>query len=256
MIRLLWNLYARYYEHVVRLRPHQDMLDQVMDALDVAPGMRVLDAGCGSGILGERLAAACPNTEYLGVDFSPNMLRQARARCLWPSSFNFKEADVDDLLANNATCYDRIVSVNLIWTLEDPQRTLKHMTARLVPGGRMVHATPRFAFRAGLILWRHLRSQRGWALCRALLGLPVLLLVGFLNLLLLAQAAILARDKSGKLRWHKDGLIELLRNAGAEPRDVRLCYAGQDYLVVAERARAVPIDTNRGAHPRCSNGSR
>jgi SAM-dependent methyltransferase len=235
MTTLLWNVYAHCYERITRLRPYQDMLDEIVAALEVGPGMRVLDAGCGSGALGGRLAAVCPDIAYVGVDLSSRMLAQARGQRSWPPSFVFNQANVDELLANDATCFDRIVTVNLIWMLPDPQGTLSRMTTRLVPGGRMVHATPRFAFRAGLIVWQHLRSQRGWALARALFGLPMLLFAGLLNLLLLAQGALLARSPRAKLRWHEAGLIELLRGAGVEPREVRPCYAGQDVLLVAER---------------------
>lgn len=240
MPKLLWNLYALCYDAVTRLLPYQEMLDQVVDALEVAPGMRVLDAGCGTGVLAERLAKACPDIELVGVDHSSAMLARARARRAWPGSFTFVEQDIDRSLAADAAGFDRIASVNVIWTLPDPQATLALMTAGLRPGGRMVHTTPRFSFRAHVIVWRHLRGQKGWALARALLGLPVLLCAGLLNLLLVAQSALLARAPRARQRWHEDGLVALLREAGAEPRPVRPCYAGQGYLIVAERRTPPP----------------
>ena len=219
MPKLLWNLYALCYDAVTRLLPYQEMLDQVVEALEVAPGMRVLDAGCGTGVLAERLAMACPDIELVGVDHSSAMLARARARRAWPGSFTFVERDIDGSLAADAAGFDRIASVNVIWTLPDPQATLAHMTAGLRPGGRMVHTTPRFSFRAHVIVWRHLRGQKSWAL---------------------AQSALLARAPRARQRWHEDGLVALLRDAGAEPRPVRPCYAGQGYLIVAERRTPPP----------------
>jgi SAM-dependent methyltransferase len=238
MSKLLWNTYAQCYEAIAGLLPYQEMLDEVVAALEVRPGMRVLDAGCGIGVLAERLAKVCPDIEYLGVDLSSSMLARARKRQAWPTSFTFAEDNIDKVLADGAPKFDRIASVNVIWTLPDPRGTLGRMTMALRPGGRMVHTTPRLAFRAYVIVWRHLCGQKGWRRLRALLGLPVLLFAGLLNLALVIESMILARAPRAKQRWHKEGLFELARAAGAEPSPVRPCYAGQGLLLVAERPAA------------------
>jgi SAM-dependent methyltransferase len=235
MPRLLWNLYARCYDRITELLPYQEMLDEVVGALDLRPGMRVLDAGCGTGALAERLAAKHPDVELVSVDWSPAMLGRARRRRAWPATFTFAEGDLDDLLAADERGFDRIASVNVIWTLPDPQRTFAQMTRRLRDGGRMVHATPTWRLRAHAIVWRHLRGQEGWNLLRALLGLPVLALAGLLNLLLLVQGKLFARAPRAGKRWHADGLAELFRAAGAPLSMVQPCYAGQDVLLVCEK---------------------
>jgi SAM-dependent methyltransferase len=242
MSHLLWNLYAVCYERIVRLLPYQEMLDEVASALEVAPGMRVLEAGCGTGALAERLARACPQIDYAGVDMSEAMLARARRRRAWPPTFAFTAGNLDDFLTGRVDRYDRIASVNVIWTLPDPRNTLARMTAGLRPGGRMVHATPRFAFRAWVVVWRDLRGQKGWRRLRALLGLPVLLCAGLLNLLLVLQSALAARAPRAGQRWHEDGLVALVRDAGARPQVVRPCYAGQALLLVADR----PAPTSGG----------
>ena len=235
MPKLLWNLYARCYDRITGLLPYQEMLDEVVSSLELRPGMRVFDAGCGTGALAERLAARHPDIELLAADLSPSMLKRAHARRGWPSSFKFVEGNIDDVLASDERGFDRIVSVNVIWTLPDPQRTFARMTARLRDGGRMVHATPSWRFRAHAIVWRHLCGHRGWARLRALGGLPVLALAGLLNLLLLVQSMVFARAPRASKRWHADGLVELLRAAGASPGTIRPCYAGQDVLLVCEK---------------------
>jgi SAM-dependent methyltransferase len=238
MTKLLWSAYARFYDRIAGLSPYREMLGEVMAAIDPKPGMRVLDAGCGTGELAERLAAACPEVKYLGVDLSAPMLARARSRRTWPGSFRFVEGDLNDLLAESTGIFDCVASVNVLWTLPDPAKTLSRMTAALQPGGRMVHTTPRFAFRAHAIVWRHLRSLGGWRLVRALLGLPILLVAGGLNLLLVLVTAARARGPKADRRWHADGLVALLRAAGVETRQARSCYAGQGHLVVAELPQA------------------
>ena len=168
----------------------------------------------------------------------------------WPASFRFVEGNIDDVLAGDERGFDRIASVNVIWTLPDPQRTFDHMTARLCDGGRMVHTTPSWRFRAHAIVWQHLRGHRGWARLRALFGLPVLAVAGLLNLLLVAQSVLFARTPRASKRWHADGLVDLLRAAGTPPTAIRPCYAGQNLLLVCEKevadvsARRLPAPAN------------
>ncbi|HEX7506637.1 MAG TPA: class I SAM-dependent methyltransferase [Polyangia bacterium] len=240
MSTLLWNLYAHYYDRITGLLPYQEMLNDVVTALDLRPGMRVFDAGCGTGALAERLAAKHPDIELVAADLSPSMLKRARARQAWPASFRFVEGDIDDVLAGDELGFDRIASVNVIWTLPDPQRTFDCMTARLRDAGRMVHTTPSWRFRAHAIVWQHLRGHRGWARLRALFGLPVLAVAGLLNLLLVAQSMLFARAPRASKRWYADGLVELLRAAGTPPTAIRPCYAGQNLLLVCEKEVAVP----------------
>lgn len=235
MARVLWNVYARCYDSVTALLPYQELLDDVVSALELAPGMRVLDAGCGTGVLSERIVARHPDVELWGVDMAPAMLARARARRAWPSSVRFVEGAIEDLLSAKGPTFDRIVSVNVLWTLPDPQRTMSAMAARLSRGGRMVHATPSWRLRAHVILWRHLLGLlrgKGWIL---LLALPKLALAGLLNLILVGQSMLQARGKSARRRWHADGLADLALAAGVPVRSARSCYAGQDVLLVCER---------------------
>src|SRR5262249_23309758 len=86
-----------------RTRPSRDLLAQV--PLDIA--RRVADLGCGPGNATELLVARFPHAEVVGVDSSPDMLRQARRRL---PHCRFIEADLStwtpepgtDLLFGNA----------------------------------------------------------------------------------------------------------------------------------------------------------
>jgi 2-polyprenyl-3-methyl-5-hydroxy-6-metoxy-1,4-benzoquinol methylase len=244
MPKLLWNLYAHCYDAITGLGPYEDMLDEVVAALDLAPGMRVLDAGCGTGALASRVADRFPTVELVGVDLSTAMLKRARGRRRWPASFTFVEGTIDEVLSKTTAPFDRIASVNVIWTLSDPQRTFAAMASALRPDGRMVHTTPRWRFSPHAILWSHLRRRRGWNLVRALLGLPWLALAGLLNLGLVVQSMLLARAPNAGKRWHADGLVRLLGEAGTPTHTVRPCYAGQGHLLVCARENT-PTDATR-----------
>jgi SAM-dependent methyltransferase len=235
---LLWNLYAVCYDLVAGLAPYQDMLDEVVAALDLRPGMRVLDAGCGTGALEARLAERHPEVEVVAIDASPAMLARARRRT-WSVSPRFVAGDIDDFLAGEKGRFDRVVSVNVLWALADPRRTIEHMVDCLAQGGRMVHASPRWRFRFDAIVVRHLRRARG---VRAFLGglclLPALAVAGVINLALVLRVLATAwRDRS---RWQADGLARLFSQPGLGPVAIRPTYAGQGFLVTCDR-RAAPL---------------
>ena len=232
---MLWNLYAACFDLVAGLAPYRDMIDEVVTALDLRPGMRVLDAGCGTGALEARLAARHPAVEVVAVDASPAMLARARRRS-WSVRPCFVADDIDDFLTREGGRFDRVVSVNLIWALSEPRRTIERMADRLREGGRMVHATPRWRFRFDVIVVRHLRQARGArAFLRALGLLPALAVAGLLNLVLVLR--VLARNNAwrDRSRWRSDGLARLFSRPDCGPVVIHPTYAGQAFLVTCDK---------------------
>ncbi|HHN73503.1 MAG TPA: class I SAM-dependent methyltransferase, partial [Thermopetrobacter sp.] len=52
--------------------------EEILSWLDARPGERILDLGCGDGVIAERLMRA--GCQVVGVDISSEMLEAARAR--------------------------------------------------------------------------------------------------------------------------------------------------------------------------------
>jgi 2-polyprenyl-3-methyl-5-hydroxy-6-metoxy-1,4-benzoquinol methylase len=232
---VLWDVYAAGYDLIAGLAPYQDMLDEIVAALDLRPGMRVLDAGCGTGALAVRLAERHPEVETVAVDASPAMLRRARRR-VSSSNTQFHQADINDYLSNHAGVFDRIVSVNLLWALGNPASTIGLMAGGLRPGGQMVHTTPRWRFRFDRIVAGHLRRTRGLlALLRALTVLPLLALAGLLNLVLVLQ--VLARHQTwrDRSRWQAHGLQRLFSRPELTSFALRPTYAQQGFFVTCAK---------------------
>lgn len=83
---------------------------------DVVPpniGYRYVDVGCGTGIVGTRLASLRPTCQIDGIDISPEMLAQASKKLRSDSSPVYKnliEADLTRSLPNPKDEYDAMLS--------------------------------------------------------------------------------------------------------------------------------------------------
>lgn len=102
---------------------------------------RLMDLACGSGASTRALVeAAPPGTRIEGLDASPGMLAQARAK-RWPSSVTFAEATAGalDLPAWGPGTRDGVLSAYLFRNLAPEQRgdALAEVHALLTPGGAL-----------------------------------------------------------------------------------------------------------------------
>jgi SAM-dependent methyltransferase len=110
-------------------------LRAALDTLGLGHGMRVLDAGCGTGeMLGWLAAAIAPGGLAVGIDLSTAHLREART-ALPPNSL-LLQADLLRVPLRTAT-FDLIWSVNTIHHLRDPFAAARSLATLLRPGGRL-----------------------------------------------------------------------------------------------------------------------
>ena len=117
----------RYAEHA----PYVPALGQpVLDLLNVRPGERILDLGCGNGVLTEKIIAL--GADVVGVDSSPDMVQAAKlrgldARVASGYSLNFNR-EFDAVFSNAA----------LHWMKDNPDAVIAGVNRALKPGGRFV----------------------------------------------------------------------------------------------------------------------
>jgi len=137
---LLGDTPARDYSRKLRLFNAfaESEIRQVIASLALRPGMRVLDAGCGTG---EALAwlkdAVKPTGNVVGVDLSAAHVSAARRY----ASPRIEILQCDLLRAPLAPAsFDLIWCVNTINHLRDPIQGVKHLAGLLRPRGRIVLA--------------------------------------------------------------------------------------------------------------------
>jgi ubiquinone/menaquinone biosynthesis C-methylase UbiE len=127
----------RFLERADRLPGMRAIRRALHDALDLRPGMRVLDAGCGIGLETARLAAANPETLVTGLDRNGELLEIARRRAE-PSNLRWVEADLAALTLP-AGSFDAIRSERVLMYLAGDRlaRVLGDLVRLLKPGGRL-----------------------------------------------------------------------------------------------------------------------
>ncbi len=103
----------------------------LLDLLQAKPGERILDLGCGTGHLTEKIAAT--GAEVMGVDKSAEMIRQARES--YPG-LRFEVMDAREIRFDGA--FDAVFSNATLHWVTEPDKAVAGIARALKPGGRFV----------------------------------------------------------------------------------------------------------------------
>lgn len=127
---------ARAYEALLVPALFGEWASQVVDAADLVAGERVLDVGCGTGMLArEALLRVAPAGYVAGLDPSPGMLNVARE--LSPL-VDWRQGTAESLPFPDAS-FDAVMSQFGLMFM-DPDRAIHEMLRVLTQGGRLVAA--------------------------------------------------------------------------------------------------------------------
>jgi SAM-dependent methyltransferase len=101
----------------------------VVELLNARPGERILDLGCGDGVLTKRLQEA--GCDVVGIDSSPELIRAALGLALNVSLQDAYEIDFREE-------FDAVFSNAVLHWLKDADRVIRNVFRALRPGGRFV----------------------------------------------------------------------------------------------------------------------
>lgn len=121
------------------LQSRMSLVLETIDSLATRRG-RVLDVGCGTGYLLERLAAG--GYRGVGIDLSPDSVEIAQKRLAEIGAGDRLRAEVGSAYEPPEGPFDLITLTDVLEHLEDPRRCLAALAERLSPGGLLVISTP------------------------------------------------------------------------------------------------------------------
>jgi SAM-dependent methyltransferase len=144
-------------------RGRRRVLAAVLDGLALAPGIRILDAGCGSG---RNMADLALRGAVAGVELASSSLDVARARGVG----EVRAGSLEEPLPFADGAFDLAVALDVLEHLRD-DRPAWHELARVVaPGGRLVVTVPQYGWLWGehdVVAHHHRRYTRALVAERA-----------------------------------------------------------------------------------------
>ena len=136
-------LAQRWWDPEGPQRPLHDLnparLKYVADRVTLR-GARVLDVGCGAGLLSEALAGE--GAEVTALDLSPELIDVARLHLLESGRrVDYQLVSVEDLAAQRPGAFDAVTCMEMLEHVPDPGSVLRACAALLKPGGLLFVST-------------------------------------------------------------------------------------------------------------------
>jgi 2-polyprenyl-6-hydroxyphenyl methylase / 3-demethylubiquinone-9 3-methyltransferase len=118
-------------------------LRYVADRVELA-GARVLDVGCGGGLLSEALAAA--GARVTAIDLAPELVKVARLHALESGvpaggAIDYRLQSAESLADEQPGAFDAVTCMEMLEHVPDPGAILFACARLLRPGGRLVLST-------------------------------------------------------------------------------------------------------------------
>ena len=111
-----------------------------IDGLAALAGKRVLDVGCGGGILSESMARL--GATVTGIDLSEQPLKVAKLHLLESGlAVDYQLASAEEFSVRNREKFDVVTCMELLEHVPDPASTIAACATLVKPGGRVFFST-------------------------------------------------------------------------------------------------------------------
>ena len=138
------NLAHRWWDKESEFRPLHQInplrLDWLMQQCPLA-GKRVLDVGCGGGILADSMARK--GAEVLGIDLSTKALRVAQLHALEARTprVTYREVSAEQLAVEEPAGFDVVTCMEMLEHVPDPASVVRACARLIKPGGWVAFST-------------------------------------------------------------------------------------------------------------------
>ncbi|MGV7194991.1 bifunctional 2-polyprenyl-6-hydroxyphenol methylase/3-demethylubiquinol 3-O-methyltransferase UbiG [Xanthomonas axonopodis] len=113
---------------------------QYVSARQQLAGARVLDVGCGGGLLSESMARL--GAQVTAIDLAPELVKVARLHSLESGvQVNYRVQSVEDLAAEQPGSFDAVTCMEMLEHVPDPTAIIRACASLLKPGGKLFLST-------------------------------------------------------------------------------------------------------------------
>jgi 2-polyprenyl-6-hydroxyphenyl methylase/3-demethylubiquinone-9 3-methyltransferase len=137
------RLASRWWDPHSEFKPLHEINPLRLDYVDRRAGLagrRVLDVGCGGGILSESMAAR--GAEVTGIDLGAAPLEVARLHLLETGlQVDYRQVPVEDLAAEMPGRFDVVTCMEMLEHVPDPASVVKACAELVRPGGQVFFST-------------------------------------------------------------------------------------------------------------------
>jgi len=235
----LWGLMALFYDQAFkRFPPYRKLIEEIIKNLSSLPSssIRLLDAGCGTGLLSIELARR--GYIVLGVDRSPEMLKRAQKKKQKEKLDNliFLEGDLNVGIDIQDHSFDRILFIHSLYLLNEPGVVLQNFSSALSVGSEILMCNPTRRLALSEL------CAGGWSfLCTAMRERGFLSIFPFAVIALamgVLNVVIQHRKKDIYHCWSKEQIVDLLISCGFKVKWLReSCLANSHLLLCAVKEK-------------------
>ena len=137
------ELAHRWWDPAGSFRPLHEINPLRLDWIDqraALPGKRVLDVGCGGGILSESMSAR--GADVLGIDLADKPLRVAQLHALESGArVRYRSVSAEELSREAAASFDVVTCMEMLEHVPDPESTVAACAALVRPHGWVFFST-------------------------------------------------------------------------------------------------------------------
>ena len=138
------DLAHRWWDTESEFRPLHQINPLRLDwIIDIAPieGKRVLDVGCGGGILADAMARR--GADVLGIDLATKALRVAQLHALEAQTprVQYREISAEALAAEQPESFDVVTCMEMLEHVPDPSSVVRACAQLVKPGGHVFFST-------------------------------------------------------------------------------------------------------------------